>query len=467
MRDLLLDLDPHLGRGRALEAALRERIRSGALPAGSPLPSTRSLAADLGLGRATVVGAYEQLAIEGYVVSRRGSGTVVADRAVTATSRSNDPGHEADPIPDRDPRRADPRIVADFRPGEPDGSQFPRTAWMASTRRVLRELPDARLGYGHPWGEPELRTALAGYLARSRMVATEPDHVRITLGFGGALATLVPVLSSVGIDRIAIEDPALFLSRGTIGRSGATAVPVPVDPDGIDVDALYASEVRAVIVTPAHQYPLGVTMSPDRRTELLAWAADVDGWIIEDDYDGEFRYDRHPVGALQGRAPDRVVYVGTVSKMLVPAVRLGWMAVPVALRRRIDAHRAMLGTGSVIEQLAFADLLDRGDVERHLRRVRSIYRVRRRRLVDALAGVEGLQMPDADAGLHLLVGLPAETDEGAVVDAARADGVALLGLGPHWSDPVGRPPALVLGSTRVPEHAFDGAVEQLVVALRS
>lgn len=461
MRDLLLDLDPALGRRRAIEVALRARIRSGALPAGSPLPSSRALAADLGLARATVVAAYEQLAIEGYVVSRRGSGTAVAAGVPMGRRPS-----AVDPV-DGDLRgRSRSLITADFRPGEPDGSQFPRSAWLASTRRVLRELSDARLGYGHPWGEPELRSSLSAYLGRSRMVEAEADHVRVSLGFGAALATICPMLASIGIDRVAIEDPALFLSRTTIERSGSTPVPIPVDDEGIDVEVLRHSGVRAVVVTPAHQYPLGVTMSPARRSDLLTWAAEVGGWIVEDDYDGEFRYDRHPVGALQGRDPDRVIYVGTVSKMLVPAVRLGWIVAPAALRPRLDAARALLGTGSVIEQLALADLLERGEVERHLRRVRAAYRSRRRRLVDALGRLDGLRLPAADAGLHLLVGLAEEADERAVIGRAESAGVALLGLGPHWAEPIGRPPALVLGSTRVPEHGFDEALERLVEVLR-
>ncbi len=463
MRDLLLQIDEGLGRRAGLEAALRERIRDGALPAGSPLPSSRALAVDLGMARATVVAAYEQLAIEGYVVSRHGAGTRVADVVPVSAEPvvSSTPSVGA---PSSGPR---PSFDADFRPGEPDGSMFPRAAWGAAIRRVLATTPDARLGYGHPWGEAELRSGVAAYLNRSRVVVAGSDDVRVTTGFGGGLASLARVLVRSGIDRVAVEDPSLFFTRGTIRRSGAAVVPVSVDDDGLDVEALRRSGARAVVVTPAHQYPTGAILAPERRAALVAWAHEVDGWIIEDDYDGEFRYDRQTIGALQGLEPDRVIYTGTVSKMLVPAVRLGWMVVPAVLRRAVDGERAMLATPSVLDQLTFADLLERGEVERHLRRARTTYRRRRRRTAAALAGIGGLVVPDVDAGLHLLVGLPTAVDESALVARAGAAGLGLLGLGPHWDDPTGRPPALVLGTTRVPEHAFEDAIGTLVERLRA
>lgn len=450
VRELSLRVDTSGGRRAGLERALREAIRSGRLPPGASLPSTRALAADLVFARSTVVAAYEQLVAEGYLVSRQGVGTVVADvgRTTTVSAPSPKPSQE--------------RFTADFRPGEPDPSSFPRRLWLGSLRHVMATVTDDVFGYPDPRGRYELRTALADYLARSRAVSVTPDAISTFAGYAAAIGFLGETFASVGITDVAIEDPTFFLNREILRLTGVTPVPIPLDGDGIDTEALDRSGARAVVVTPGHQYPLGVTMSPERRSSLIEWANRSGSWIVEDDYDGEFRYDRQPIGALQGLDPDRVIYAGTASKSLGPGLRMGWLVMPPALRDRLAMVKHMRGATSTLDQLTLGDFIERGNLDRHLRTVRAAYRKRQMRLVTRLESeVPSLHVPQRQAGLHLTCHLPEGCDEARLIDEAAIARIGLMGLGSHW---MGKPTSrgLVLGYSRPPEHHFDSALDQLI-----
>ncbi|GAA4210298.1 MocR-like pyridoxine biosynthesis transcription factor PdxR [Actinocatenispora rupis] len=454
--DLYVDLDATRRRGAALTAALRDAVRSGRLAPGTRLPASRTLAADLGIARGTVTEAYRQLAAEGYLVARQGAGTVVAPRG-TPPARAGRParGHTRPPV------------RYDLRPGLPDLSAFPRRDWLAATRTALGRMDHAALGWGDPRGHPTLRTELAAYAGRVRGVQTEPGQVMVCAGFAHGLALLCAVLRDRGIDTLAVEDPYLPGYRRIAEAAGLRTVGVPVDADGIVVDAL--RDVRAVVVTPAHQFPMGVPLAPDRRMALLDWARAVDGLVIEDDYDGEFRYDRQPVGALQGLDPDRVVYAGTASKTLAPGLRLGWLALPSDLvdpltdrRDTTDRH-----TG-ILDQLTFAELVATGAYDRHVRRSRARYRRRRDHLVAALAALpHPPTVTGIAAGLHALVALPPGYRESAVVAAGQRRSLGLTGLSTYRGDRVVRQPQLVLGYGTPPDHAYGPAVRELCAVLTS
>ena len=372
--DLTLDLDPSLGRRAAVEQALRAAIRDGRLVAGSTVPSTRALAADLGISRSTVVAAYEQLVAEGYLLARHGAATTVAAVPAAEPPPSGASAHGALGRP----------FATDFRPGEPDASLFPRTAWLRSVRQVLRNAPDRVLGYGDPLGRPELRAALATYLGRTRAVHASSDAISVFAGATSAFGFVGEMLVRREVSRVGVEDPSHFLAHQVLRLSGVTLVPVPVDRHGIDVAMLARTGVQAVLVTPANQYPTGAVLAPERRAALLAWARGSGAWVIEDDYDGEFRYDRQPVGALQGLAPDRVLYLGTASKSLAPGLRLGWAVVPAELRSALATVKHLRAGVSSIDQLALADLIERGGYDRHIRSARSLYRRRLDRVIDVV-----------------------------------------------------------------------------------
>jgi GntR family transcriptional regulator / MocR family aminotransferase len=463
--DLLLGLDRDRGRLRAqLEDQLRDAVRAGRLGPGAALPSSRALARELGVSRGVVVEAYAQLAAEGYLVARQGAPTRVSEAA------SPGPGASPAVAGERPPRY-------DFRTGRPDISLFPRHAWLASLRRALREAPDARLDYGDPRGAPELRGALARYLGRVRGVGCDPERVVVTSGMAQGMALFARALRAGGVRRMAMEDPSSAPGRGQLASNGLEIVPIPVDEDGLQVERLPGAGagrggaaddgVGAVMTTPAHQFPLGVVLAPERRAALLDWAAQNGAVVLEDDYDAEYRYDRQPVGAVQGLAPDLVAYAGSTSKTLAPGLRLGWLVVPDHLLDAVTAAKESDDLGTpVVEQLALADFLERGQLDRHLRRTRAVYRSRR----DALVGALQRLLPDCTpagvaAGLHLVVHLPAGTDEQAVLDAARTRGLGLSGISEHRVEP--GPPALLLGYGRLPEPAIEAAVRLLADSLRS
>jgi GntR family transcriptional regulator / MocR family aminotransferase len=447
--DLHLELDSAAGRRVALERALREAVRSGRLAPGTRLPATRALAAELNLARNTVSAAYDQLVAEGFLSARTGSGTVVA-----ALPR---PGTRPAPAP---PHAAPPRY--DLRPGSPDVTAFPTAAWLRSARRALHAAPAAAFDYGDPRGRPELRAALADYLGRTRGVAADPRQIVVTTGSAQSVALLAGVLGGA----IAMEDPGLPYHRDVVRHARCRVVPLPVDDRGARTDLL-GTDVRAALVTPAHQYPTGATMRPERRLALTEWARDRGGLVIEDDYDGEFRYDRQPVGALQGMAPDHVAYLGTASKTLGPALRLGWMVLPERLmepvldaKRHTDLHTETIG------QLTLADLIATHGYDRHVRACRLRYRRRLDLLVRRLAGgrftVHGIA-----AGLHVAVILPGpSTVEEEVLRRAEAAGLALGDLRSHWHEPdAGHPPGVIVGFGTPGEAAYPAAIDTLARVL--
>ncbi|MGH9273207.1 MAG: PLP-dependent aminotransferase family protein, partial [Acidimicrobiales bacterium] len=365
--EVLLELDRSKARGlRAqVEDELRDAIRAGRLAPGTSLPSSRALASDLGVTRGVVVAAYDQLVAEGYLASRHGSGTVVNETAQGARRR---PPTQTVSVP----------VAVDFRPGLPDLDLFPRAAWLRATRVALQTLPRGDLGYTHPQGLPMPRAAVVDYLARVRGVSADPDQVVMCDGFGHGFSLVVNVLRDRGDEVIAVEDPGYDGPREVIAAAGLRHRGVTVDGDGIVVEKLRRSGARAVVVTPAHQAPTGAVLSPARRTAIVTWAREVDGYVIEDDYDAEYRYDRHPAGAVQGLDPDRVIYCGTTSKSLAPGLRLGWLVLPPELVEPVMTQRVLtdLATSS-IDQAALAVFLDAGDLDRHLRGTRRIYRRRR------------------------------------------------------------------------------------------
>jgi len=433
-----------------VENALRDGIRAGVLAPATRLPSSRVLCVQLGVSRGVVVDAYAQLVAEGYLDARRGAGTTVA---ATELPRAAAPARTARP----------PAIRHDLSPFVPALSGFPRTAWRAALVRVLRDAPDEHLGLPDGAGIHELRAALASYLGRSRGVRTSPDEIVVTNGLRQGLALLWTVLGTTGTRRIAVEDPGWRGVTETALDAGMLLTALPVDRQGLVVDRLAALRgVDVAVVAPAHQYPSGAVLSPARRAALLAWARRRDALIVEDDYDAEYRYDRDPIGSLQGLAPDHVVYGGSASKSLAPGVRLGWLVLPRALVGPLVAlQRRRGGMPAALQQLALADLIERGELDRHLRRQRRRYRRQRDALLAELAGkLPEVSVHGAAAGLFVVVHLPDAVDEAAVLAAAHAAGLSLEGLG-------GDTPGLVVGYANLPEAAVGAAVAALAASVRA
>ena len=453
--DLHLELAGHRVRA-GLEAALREAVQTGRLAPGTRLPSSRTLAADLGIARNTVAEAYAQLGAEGWLTARQGSGTRVASTAVVSA------GPAAGIRPPLGARAA----RYDLRPGSPDLSAFPRSGWLSAARKALSGAPSRALGYSDPRGRPELRTVLAAYLGRTRGVRVTPDRIVVCAGFTQGLALLCQVLPDVGVTKIAVEDYGQPHTAEALAASGLTPVMLGVDDGGAVLDKAHGAQ--AMLLTPAHQFPLGSVLSPRRRADAARWAAGSGGLIIEDDYDGEFRYDRQPVGALQALAPEHVIYAGTVSKTLAPGLRLGWLVLPARLteamasaKARSDAHT------SSFEQLTLAEFITSGAYDRHVRRVRLAYRRRRDRLVAALAThAPGVRVTGIAAGLHAVAELGPGQREEQVIARAAARGVAIEGLGGYALREHTRGPALVIGYATPPEHGYTTALARLVAAIR-
>ena len=426
--ELLLVLDRSSGRPlhEQLETTLREYVRSGRLAPQAKVPSSRALATRLGISRGVVLEAYSQLIAEGYLVSSQGAPTRVGSM----------PSVERPPVPASSLEQS---YGHRFDPGLPDLAAFPRDRWSRSLRAAMREAPFAALGYGDLRGTPELRNELMAYLGRVRGAAPEPEHTIVCAGAVQGFAALCRTLRARGLERIALEQPGWNRLRVTAEGAGLEPVGIPVDEHGLVVAELIASGCEAVVVTPAHQFPTGAVMSSERRSALLGWAEDEDALIVEDDYDSELRYDRVPVGALQGLAPERVCHVGSASKRLAPGLRIGWMLSPSWLSGALTYEQGLAGGAPpVLEQLALADFLARGELDRHLRRMRLRYRERRRTLVAALGrALPGARVCGAAAGLYALVLLPSGIAEHEFVRAAAARGVGLEGLsahaGPGWS----------------------------------
>ncbi|WP_405896678.1 PLP-dependent aminotransferase family protein [Streptomyces sp. NBC_00727] len=388
---------PARGRGRALQAALREAVRSGRLAPGTRLPSSRELAADLGVSRGLVTEAYEQLTAESYLRSGRGSGTWVSGSARAAAGGARDLAPRAR------------GVSVDFRPGTPDLSLFPRSAWAAAHRSALGRLPHGALGYPDPRGLPELRDALAALLTRRRGVVADPERLLVCSGVAQATTLLGFVLRGRGIRTVGLEDPGSPEHAALFASAGVATVPVPLDDEGLALEPLTRSGVRAVVTTPAHQFPTGVAYSAARRSRLLEWARETSGLVVEDDYDGDFRYDRAPVGALQGLDPERVAYTGSVSKSLAPGLRLGWLIAPASMTAElVDRKRTMDLGNPALDQAVLADFVSGGGYDRQLRRCQRAYRERRDALTRALAEhVPGSEVSGVAAGLHAIARLPA------------------------------------------------------------
>ena len=453
-RDFMLCLERNArGFGAALQHAIRATIESGRLRPGDPLPSTRALASDLGVARGTVVEAYEQLIAEGWLVARQGTATRVADLP------------SALPVPAEPPAVPAPRH--DLRPGHADPSSFPRQAWAAMMRRVLAEAPDEALGYADPRGRAELRAALAGYLGRARGVRATAATVQVCAGAGHGLGIAFRALGALGARTVAVEDPSSPRMRELAVGAGLAVRALPCDDLGARPDALAALGADAVVVTPAHQYPLGVTLSPRRRAEVIAWARNSGGIVIEDDYDGELRYDRRPVGALQALDPGRVIYVGTTSKSLAAALRVGWLVVPAQLTgTAAGVVRVINAWPSSLEQLALARFIESGLFDRHIRRMRGIYRKRRDLLAAMLAGHAPMaRITGIAAGGHALVRMPADgPGEREIITRAALAGLALDGLSAYRVGEVTAGPrgaALVIGYGTPAGQSYRAAVAAL------
>jgi len=452
--DLLVDVPPGAGRRgirRQLEAELREAVRTGRLAAGTRLPPSRSLAHDLEVARNTVADTYAQLVAEGWLTARQGAGTYVADRLPPITVV---PGDASDAI--------DPSPRLSLAPGSPDVSAFPRTAWLASYRRALAAAPRSALGYGDPRGRLELRVALTHYLARVRGVRTSPNRIVVCSGAVQALALLGAAVRASGGTSVAVEEAGLALHRAVLGSTGLQARTAPVDERGIRVDLLGRAD--AALLTPAHQFPMGVALAPERRAGVVEWATRRDAVIVEDDYDGEFRYDRQPVGALQALDPEHVVYVGTASKSLVPALRLAWMVLPSAWVESIAERKGLADIqGGVLEQLALADFIQTGAYDRQVRRARLRYRRRRDRLVLALARhAPDVTVSGIAAGLHALVWLPRGLTADEVTESAHDFGLAVSALAEYRAPTAGTTPdALVVGYGTPADHEFGPALDAL------
>jgi GntR family transcriptional regulator/MocR family aminotransferase len=490
---------PRGGRTAWLAWALREAIGTGVLGPGARMPATRALAEDLGFARGTVVEAYQRLTEEGLLAANRGAGTTVAASPVlrepaprvAARTRSGagalpgaggtggpaaapfpEPGRRPGEGPGRTPGpgttapgpgpggvapgRSVPAEVTDLSTGLPDLAAFPRGAWLRAEREVLATATARQLGYAPPQGTPELRAELSAWLARSRGVDAPPERIVVSAGVTGALSLLAQVLRDRGVEEVALEDPGADGNRRILGYWMDRVTPVPVDGEGIDVAGLARTSATAVAVTPAHQFPTGVVLSPGRRRDLVAWAGERDGIVIEDDYDAEYRYDRSPVRAMHSLAPNAVAYTSSLSKTLAPALRLGWLVPPPRLLDAVVERRWATDLGSpVLPQLVLAALLRDGTLARHLRSMRTRHRARQRAAVAAVREyMPGCPVLGVAAGVHLLVMLPDGADDEEVAARALGEGVAVQPLSRNRSAP-GAPGLVVSYAGHEPERLRD------------
>lgn len=470
---LNMDEAPVGGLSDWLAGRLRQAISDGRLPVGARLPPTRVLAAELRVSRGVVTEAYQRLIEDGHVAGRGRRGTIVvaapappvvaAPRPVVPSSAdalfAGTPGSEV-----FETLRAFPARI-DLTPGRPDLAAFPRAAWLRAVRAVLRDLPAAELGYGEARGTPALRLAVANWLARNRGIRVAPDEVVIVSGVAQALGLLAQVLRRDGVRRVAVEEPGSLGERQHLRGHGLDVLPIPVDSEGIRVDALRATGAPAVLLTPAHQFPTGVVLGGERRRELMRWA-DAGGLVIEDDYDAEHRYDRPPVPAVRAMLPERVCYTGSVSKLLAPAVRIGWVLPPPRLRDAIVEAKRLADLGNaVLPQLVLAHLMESGELERQLRFLRRRHRLRRDAMVEAIGThLPGAVVHGAAAGLHLTVTFADDVDDAELAAAALELGVKVQPLSWHRQRPGA--PGLVLGYAASPPSDVGEGVAVIGRALR-
>ncbi|WP_431031105.1 PLP-dependent aminotransferase family protein [Plantibacter sp. RU18] len=453
--DLHLELDG-IGLRVGLTEALRAAVRSGRLASGTRLPASRALASDLGVARSTVTEYYTTLVEEGWLVARHGSGTHVAQRAVPRGA----------PEQDIQPHQH----TLGLQPGAAEYPDFPRASWLAAARKALAAAPHSAFGYGDPLGRMELRRALADYLSRVRGVDADPRRIAITSGYHHGLGVLARALRAEGVGTVAVEAYGLGLYRHVLQDAGMETHALEVDERGARLDDL-ADLVpgSAAMLTPAHQFPTGHALSADRRNALLDWARATGGVVLEDDYDGEFRYDRKPIGALQGLDPDHVVYFGTASKSVAPALRLAWAVVPERLMSAVGVAKGRVDTVSVLDQLTFTEFVTSGKFDRHVRSRRQSYRTRRDQLVTTLA----VRAPDVrvlgmSAGLQVALVLPSGTEE-RILQAATRQGFFVSGLS-EFRHPLAPRPApwsdgLVVNFSAVSDSAWPTALESLASVL--
>jgi GntR family transcriptional regulator / MocR family aminotransferase len=450
-----LHLDLAQSRGRIdLVHALHESIRSGRLQPGTRLPSSRALARDLGVARNTVADAYGQLVAEGWLTAVQGSGTEVARQETAAPTPSI-------------PAAVSPKLRYDLTPGSPDLSTFPRTAWLAAARKALQAAPNDALGYGDPRGRIELRQSLAGYLARARGVRADPGRIVICSGYVQALSLLGEVLHAGGARTLAVEELGDSLHWDVVRARGLRPVPIEVDQQGAMTHLLReVPTAGAALLTPAHQMPLGVPLAPDRRTAAVEWARSTGALLVDDDYDGEFRYDRQPVGALQALDPECVAYAGTASKSLAPGLRLAWLVLPQRLVEPVlSAKRTADVQTATFDQLTLAEFIASGHYDRHIRRCRLHYRRRRDRLVEMLAvRAPGVRVTGISAGMHVVLDVPGDVED--VTARAAAQGLALTPLDLyHFTSSATTRQALVVGYGTPPDHSYTGALDLLCQTL--
>jgi GntR family transcriptional regulator/MocR family aminotransferase len=425
-------LDLHLDRpaGRVRDSvmdAIRDAIRTGRLVPGTRLPSSRALAADLGVARNTVARAYAELIAEGWLTAQHGSSTLVSQRSAEAIRSVAAPAT----------RPSSRRLDHDLRPGHPDLSSFPRTEWSRAVTRALKAAPFEAFGYADPHGRPELRHALAEYLARARGVRAKPSNIIVCTGAAEGLSLVANALSGAGMAAVAVEEFGLPAQRETITRTGMRCPPMTVDAQGGDIAALDGMpDVGSVLLTASHQFPLGMPLHSDRRAAVVDWARRTGSVIIEDDYDGEFRYDRSPVGALHGVDPDHVVYMGTTSKSLAPGLRLGWLVLPDRLVEPVVRQKGETEeTSGFVEQLAMAEFITSGSYDRHIRTMRAEYRRRREQLVAAVARCSPkTRVTGMPAGLHVMLELAGD-------ESAQARRLAWRRLGVEGLDHYRHPEA--------------------------
>jgi GntR family transcriptional regulator/MocR family aminotransferase len=451
--DLYLDRPGGRVRDGVMEA-IRDAIRSGRLVPGIQLPSSRALAADLGVARNTVARAYAELIAEGWLTSHHGSGTLVAQRAEVVRSVASPPK-----------QRTQRRLDHDFRPGHPDLSSFPRTEWSRAVKRALNAAPFEAFGYTDPQGRPELRGALAQYLARARGVRARPGNIVICSGAAEGLNLVAGALAEAGVAAVAVEAFGLDSQRASLARARLRCPPLTVDSYGADVMALDGmADVGGVLLTPSHQFPLGVPLHSDRRAAVVDWARRTGGLIIEDDYDGEFRYDRSPIGALHGIDPEHVIYMGTASKSLAPGLRLGWLVLPDRLVRAVGRQRGEREeTSGFVDQLAMAEFIVSGSYDRHIRTMRAQYRRRREQLVTAVArSSPKTTVAGMPAGLQVMLEL-AGADESALSRqrAWRRLGVEGLDLFRH-PEAGSKRNGLVIGFAAPAPSAWSAALDALI-----
>lgn len=457
--DLHIELPRGIGVKAALLQGLRNSIDSGVLTPGTRLPPSRSLAVDLGVSRNTVADCYTELANAGWLITRQGSGTVVAPRAdADAVSNAQSPS--------KSPEQELPRPALSFIPGSPDVSSFPRAQWISSARRSLTSAPNDAFSATDPRGRIELRTALSSYLGRTRGVRTDPEHIVICASSGHGLTLIARVLQQT----VAVDAYGLHLHRNLLAAEGIRTVPILVDEFGTCTEQLASTQAKVALLTPTHQFPLGGPLIPSRRRTALEWASDSGGIVIEDDYDGEFRYDRKPVGALQAIAPQHVVYLGTVSKTLSPAIRIGWMVLP---DRLIEPVLALKGPYerwvSATEQLTLADFINSGRFDAHIRKMRTSYRRRRDQLVGTLEHrLPEVRIAGISAGLHAVIQLPPGT-EGAILSAAEGLGLELVGMSTfrHPDSPSTGNDGIVVGYSTPAPSRYSDALERLCTAMES